>query len=209
MSTPTVSLSGPGAPDAAAGPRRRLVGLALLLVGLGVFISSLFLPWVTKTCIANCAHSGLPPSGVGLGPLSHGLNYLGFTLACTWPCWVLVAVVTPYLVRQEFLPAPRQRALPALMLAGLFAVGVPVALFVTSLLNASVSNHLTGEVDSQELGPGSAVSLVGIALFAVGGWLRYHPIRRRSPLAPADPGAIPATMGSLPVPPAPSSPVDR
>lgn len=209
MSTPTVSRSEPGAPGAATGPRRRLVGLALLLTGLGVLIGSLFLPWVTETCRTNCAHSALPSAGVGLSPLSHGLNDLGFTLLLTWLYWVLVAVVTFFLVWQEFLPARRQSALPAMLLAGLFAIGVPGVLFLTALLSGSVSNHLTGEVDAEGLGPGSAISLVGVALFAVGGWLRYHPIRRRSPLIPVAPDTSPAAMGSLPVPPAPSPPVDR
>lgn len=173
----TVSPSANSGAPAPAAVRRRRVGLALMLVGLGLLIGGIFVPWVTTTCSVNCALTSVPPAGVGIAPLSDSLN--GFFLAppCAWPFWLLVVALARLLVKQEFLPLSRQRAQPALLLAGLFVVGVLGLLLVMALFAASALYRLPHEVDHAVLAPGSAVSLVGIGLFAVGGWLRYHPAR--------------------------------
>lgn len=142
-----------------AGARgRRRLGLLLLLVGLALAGSGLFLPWLR----------------IDDGPLSLVREPAtdGLFLIC-WPMWLMVLLPAFLTAMVEFRRAKRPTAAPVLLLAGALLVMQAIGLMTSGFMGFSTARPVL----TFTLLPGCVASLLGTLLVAVGGWLRYHPRR--------------------------------
>jgi hypothetical protein len=154
--------------------RRRRLGLLLLLVGLALVAGGLFLPWLRIDCLANCGYG----YGTASWPLVRGpVATDGLFLFVCWPVWLLVLVCGVLTAVEEFRPTERHTAVPALLLAAMLLVMLALVFLLIGFTGFSPAPR---PVVTYTLLPGCPVSLLGVPLVAVGGWLRYHSRRRET-----------------------------
>ncbi len=170
--------------------RRRRIGLALLLAGLALAVGGFFLPWLSVTCVANLRQNRImapfPPTRGPARPKASSSSSAD-------PAWGLALVFVLLTAVEEFRPAERHTAVPALLLAGALLVMQAIGLASNVFIGFSTGPQ---PILTDTLLPGCAVSLLGTLLVAVGGWLHYHPWRATHPASlPRSPRSQPSADG--------------